>query len=188
MKKSLGLLFLPLLSCLLSAQHVSAGSGSALVLTHVTVIDVSGAAAKPDVTVIISGDRIRQIGRSGTMQLPQNSQVVDARGKFLIPGLWDMHIHWYDKDYLPLFIANGVTGVRIMSGAALHHEWRREVEGGTLLGPRMVIASEIVDGPKPLWPGSISVANETQARQAVDKIISNILPAFCLPVRPIVKS
>ena len=170
MKKSFVSLFLPVLLCLFSTQQVSAPRTSALVVTHVTVIDATGAAAKPDVTVIITGDRISQIGRSGTIQVAQNAQVVEARGKFLIPGLWDMHIHWYEKGYLPLFIANGATGVRIMFGAPLHHEWRKEIEDGSLLGPRMVIASAIVDGPKPFWPESISVADETQARQAVDKI------------------
>lgn len=170
MKKSLVSLFLPVLLCLLAAQQVSAPRRSALVVTHVTVIDATGGAAKADVTVIITGDRISQIGKSGTIQVPPNAQVVEARGKFLIPGLWDMHIHWYEKDYLPLFIANGVTGVRIMAGVPLHHEWRKEIEDGSLLGPWMVIASNIVDGPRPFWPGSISVTDETQARQAVDKI------------------
>ena len=94
MKKSLGSLFLLLLVCLSHAQQ----SSPARVLTHVTVIGMTGAAAKPDITVIITGTRICQIGRSGTIQVPQNAQVVEARGKFLIPGLWDMHMHahWGD--------------------------------------------------------------------------------------------
>ena len=93
--------------------------------------------------------------------------MVDATGKFLIPGLWDMHVHMDAEESLPLYIANGVTGVRVMFGAARHHQWRKAIEEGTLLGPRMVIASPIVDGPRPFWSGSISVANEAQARQAV---------------------
>src|SRR6266852_6048482 len=98
--------------------------------------------------------------------------VIDATGTSLIPGLWDMHVHWYgyDKGYLRLFTANGVTGVRIMWGAPIHFEWRREIQDGTLLGPRMVIASTIVDGPNPIWPASIAVANATEARQAVIKL------------------
>jgi imidazolonepropionase-like amidohydrolase len=81
-----------------------------------------------------------------------------------------MHVHWYEKDYLTLFLANGVTGIRVTSGQPLHREWRKQIEAGTLVGPRSVIASEIVDGPKPYWPGTISVSDEAQARQAVDKI------------------
>src|SRR5262249_19092575 len=94
-------------------------------------------------------------------------QVIDARGKFLIPGLWDMHVHWEMKDYLPLFIANGVLGVRVMWGMPIHHEWRKEISAGTLLGPRLNIASPIIDGPHPIWKGSVSVGNDAEARQAV---------------------
>jgi imidazolonepropionase-like amidohydrolase len=141
-----------------------------IALTHVTLIDITGAGVKPNFTVIISGDRIIRVGKSNETPIPKNAQVVDANGRFLIPGLWDMHVHWYEQDYLPLFIANGVTGIRIMSGGPLHREWRKQVEAGKLLGPRMVIASEIVDGPKPFWPGSISVTNAAEGRAAVDKI------------------
>jgi imidazolonepropionase-like amidohydrolase len=189
MRRSFGLFLVPfLLSCLV-AQEASEEPASPpprrakaaavqappdeptpLVLTHVTLIDMTSAAAKPDMTVIVSGDRILQVGKSNATPIPKYAQVVDANGRFMIPGLWDMHVHWYEQDYLGLFIANGVTGVRIMSGAPQHYEWRKEVEAGRLLGPRMYIASEIVDGPKPFWPNSISVKNAAEARQAVDQI------------------
>ena len=140
-----------------------------VVFTHVTVIDVTGGPASSDMTVVITGDRITEIAKTATVSMPKDAVVVDATGKFLIPGLWDMHIHWYLKDYLPLFIANGVTGVRQMWGMPMHHQWRREMESGMLLGPRLVIASPIVDGPKAVWPGSVSVSNEAEARLAVIK-------------------
>lgn len=96
---------------------------------------------------------------------------MNATGKFLIPGLWDMHVHTIRNiGYLPLFVANGITGIRIMWGDVSDHEWRCEIEAGNLVGPRMVIASPIVDGPKPYWSGSISVADESQARQVVAKL------------------
>jgi imidazolonepropionase-like amidohydrolase len=170
MKRALSLLLVPFLFSCLFAQQPPDAKPKTLVLTHVSIIDATGSPVQKDATVVITGDRITQIARTGQNYPPKGAQVIDASGKFLIPGLWDMHIHWYDTDYLPLFIANGVTGVRIMSGNALHHEWRKAIEAGTLLGPRMVIASEIVDGPKPLWPGSISVTNAAEGRQAVDKI------------------
>jgi imidazolonepropionase-like amidohydrolase len=148
-------------------QATSATSSPTLVITHVTVIDATGAPPKADMTVVIVNGRIREIGKMSSLQPPHDAQVVDATGKFLIPGLWDMHVHWGDTEYLPLFLANGVTGMRVMWGDPLHHEWRKQVEAGTLLAPHMVIASLIVDGPKPFWPGSISVSTEAQARQAV---------------------
>jgi imidazolonepropionase-like amidohydrolase len=140
------------------------------VLAHATVIDATGAAAKPDVTVIVTGDRITEMGRSGEIHIPKDAQIVDATGKFLIPGLWDMHVHWEEKEYLSLFIANGVTGIRIMSGLPIHHQWRKEIGNGSLLGPRLVIASLIVDGPRPMFPDSIAVTNAAEARRVVVEV------------------
>jgi cytosine/adenosine deaminase-related metal-dependent hydrolase len=131
------------------------------------VIDATGAPARPDTTIVIVGDRIAEIGTSGKARVPKADQVVDGTGKFLIPGLWDMHVHLDYKDYLPLFIANGVTGVRVMWGHPEHQQWRKDIEARRLLGPRMMIGSAIVDGPNPYWRSSISVSNEAQARQAV---------------------
>lgn len=144
-----------------------------LVLTHVNVIDATGAPVKVDMTVVITGDRITSIDKAAKIRVPQGARVVDARGKFLVPGLWDMHVHWYDERFLPLFIANGVTGVRQMFGAPLHLDWRERAARGQLLAPRLVIASPIVDGPNAVWGGSIKVANDPDARQAVQKIKSS---------------
>jgi imidazolonepropionase-like amidohydrolase len=118
-------------------------------------------------TIVMTGSQISALGETGHVRVPPEAQVVNATGKFVIPGLWDMHVHWYLKEYLPLFIANGVTGVRLMWGVPRHHAWRTEIEQGTLLGPRLVIASPIVDGPQPIWPGSTTVANAAEAREAV---------------------
>jgi imidazolonepropionase-like amidohydrolase len=167
MKKILLLLLSVVLPVPQAVQSQPAAPPAALVFTNVTVIDATGAPATPNVTVVINGDRITEIGKSQTVRIPKDAQVVDARGKFLIPGLWDMHIHWYQKDYLPLFIANGVTGVRFMWGMPQHQQWRKEIDDGKLIGPRMVIASAIVDGPNPIWPGSVAVGDEAAGRAAV---------------------
>jgi Amidohydrolase family len=139
-----------------------------LAIEHVNVIDVTDGNIQPDMDVIVAHGRIVSVVQAGKSRPPNDAQTVDGRGKYLVPGLWDMHVHWYDKNYLPLFIANGVTGVRMMWGEPLHHEWRKEIAEGKLLGPRMDLASAIVDGPKPVWPTSTSVSTPEQARQAVD--------------------
>jgi imidazolonepropionase-like amidohydrolase len=118
-------------------------------------------------TVEIAGDRIAAIEKTGDNPIPRDARIVDAAGKFLVPGLWDMHVHWYDERYLPLFTANGVTGVRQMWGMPMHYAWRMKQRNGSLVGPRQSIASTIVDGPKPFWPRSLAVHNETEARAAV---------------------
>lgn len=132
---------------------------TALVFTHVTVIDATGAPAKIDMTVVVRGDRIEELGKTGMLTVPQKAQVVDATGKFLIPGLWDMHIHpHHKKEYLSLFITNGITGMRVMWGAPEHHKWRKEIMAGELIGPRMIIS------------GNPPIGHEDEGRQAVRKI------------------
>lgn len=148
---------------------VNAGPGQkTLVFTHVTVIDATGAPAKPDMTVVIKGGRIAALGKTANVDFPENAHVVDATGKFLIPGLWDMHAHlWIGKRYLALFTANGVTGIRIMDGTPYQHEWRKEISAGELIGPRIIIASPPIDGPNQDKKGFFIVSNEEEGRQAV---------------------
>ncbi len=164
-----------LLVCLLplevfGRQEASSGQ-TALVFTDVTVIDATGAPVKPDMTVVVRGDRIEALGKTGKLTVPRNAQVVDATGKFLIPGLWDMHIHpWFGKNYLALFTANGVTGVRVMWGEPVHHKWRQEISAGKLIGPRMVIASRGIDGSDLFFSESIIVSSEDEGRQVVRNV------------------
>jgi imidazolonepropionase-like amidohydrolase len=81
-----------------------------LAISDVTIIDATGAPAKPHMTVIITGDRITKIAKTGEVAIPKDAQVINGTGKFLIPGLWDMHVHTVLKSlpqtYFPMFIAN----------------------------------------------------------------------------------
>ena len=153
-----------LLVCACSSAPAWARS---VVLRNATVIDVTGAPSRARATVVIAGNRIAAIGDADTVEVPSEAEVLDATGKFVIPGLWDMHVHWYLEEFLSLFIANGVTGARIMWGSRVHHAWRTAIERGSLLGPRLVIGSSIIDGPKPVWPGSVTVSRADDARAAV---------------------
>lgn len=154
------------------AQRNVANAAKQLAITHVAVVDVARGVVKRDMTIIIAGGRIAVVGKSTTVKIPRRSRVINAAGKFLIPGLWDMHVHLGDEDFdqaahLRLFIVNGVTGIRIMNGRPAHHAWRRKIEGGALLGPRIVIASRIIDGPDSYVSGAVKVRNEDEARVAV---------------------
>jgi cytosine/adenosine deaminase-related metal-dependent hydrolase len=151
----------------LAGQSAVAAQDNFLAFTHATLIDGTGSAAQADMTVVIKGNRIAAIGRSAATLPPKGSKTVDATGKFLIPGLWDSHVHWDDEKYLPLFIANGVVGIRMMWGFPKHHEWRERIERGALIGPHLLIASAIVDGPKPVWPDSVTAGNAAEGRKAV---------------------
>jgi imidazolonepropionase-like amidohydrolase len=137
-------------------------------ILHVTVVDVSSGAALKDSTVKIKGNRIVFVGptQEADSSLPG---AVNAHGAYLIPGLWDMHIHVHNTDELPLYIANGVTGVRIMSGERDTSAYRTELARRSP-SPEIYLASAIVDGSSPVWPGSIVVKNAADARRAVDEI------------------
>ncbi len=179
MRKNFALLFFPFLLSLLGAHQTPSVNPGILAITHVTVIDVTGAPAQPDITVVITGNRITEMGASGKIRVSTNAEVVDATGKFLIPGLWDMHVHTFFGKWvpggreitLPLFVANGITGVRDM-GSDLEPilEARKEISQGTLLGPRMVVAGPMLDGPKTQFPASIAISTPEDGRRAVDML------------------
>jgi imidazolonepropionase-like amidohydrolase len=165
MKRSVlfSFLFLTFICPLYSAKE------NLLVLSHVTVIDGTGIAPQPNRIVVIKNDRILNIDEADKISVPAGAEVIDGTGKFLIPGLWDMHVHWFDEDYLPVFIANGVTGVRIMWGEPTHRKWRKKIEKGILIGPRMLIGSELIDGTPPVFEQSASsaVSGEKEAKRIV---------------------
>jgi membrane dipeptidase len=169
-------------------ERIAARSGGAagtetrpLAITHVTVVDATGAPPRADMTVMIAGDRIVAMDTSPELTPPSDAQVIEAAGKFLIPGLWDMHFHLDDPELwptgvtraekemvFPLLIANGVTGIRDMAGSLEQlTQWRERIALGQLLGPRIVAAGPFIDGPSARWPGSLSVSSEAEARAAV---------------------
>ncbi|HVF27019.1 MAG TPA: amidohydrolase family protein [Pyrinomonadaceae bacterium] len=151
-------------------QISNAAQSRSIVLRNVTVIDATGSPPLPNMTVVISGNRIVALGRTERVRVPRNAQVINGTGKFLIPGLWDMHIHLSlaTELVIPALIANGVTGVRDMGGSIDQiDEWRRRIAGGDLLGPRIVRAGSVVDGQKPDAPFRLTVTSTTEARQAV---------------------
>jgi imidazolonepropionase-like amidohydrolase len=159
-----------LVYCLLLSLPASAQKGAVIAITHITVIDCTGAGAKPNSTVVINGDRISGIGPSESVKIPADARVIDANGKFLIPGLWDMHGHLTDatETAFPLLIMNGVTGVRDMGGELDQIDrWRSEIENGSRVGPHIIRAGPFVDGPKPGVPHRLTVRTPEEARRAV---------------------
>ena len=120
-----------------------------LAVTDVAVVDVVTGVTLSKQTVLISGNRIVAIGTSPSTGVPRGAQALNATGKFLIPGLWDMHSHVTDfgRTSLALYLTQGVTGIRDMGAErfAAAKAWRDSIAAGQLLGPRMRIASPIVE-------------------------------------------
>jgi imidazolonepropionase-like amidohydrolase len=142
-------------------------TSSSLAITNVAVVDTVSGALQPDMTVVVTGERITDVGPAARLRVAEGVRQVDGRGRFLIPGLWDMHAHLYFAETLPLSVANGVTGARVMDGIPVLHRSRGEIAAGTLVGPRFVIGSRLIDGPKPVFAYAITVKDGTDARQAV---------------------
>jgi len=150
-----------------------------IVINNVSVVDVRSGAILADQTVILDRNRIASVGPSKSAKYPRNAPSVNGHGYFLIPGLWDMHVHLVFGDWfpgaqditLPLLIANGVTGVRDMgSELEIVQNWRNEIEAGRLLGPRIFTSGPMLDGPKPRFPSSIAIATPEDGRRAVDTL------------------
>jgi imidazolonepropionase-like amidohydrolase len=174
-RDSLKTILLVLVLCpvpeLMHGQAFPLPRAAPLVFMHITVIDATGAPPKRDMTVVVAQGRIARIEASAGARVSKEARVVNGRGKYLIPGLWDMHVHiWETQLTFPLFLANGVTGVRNTGGHMDElKSWREAVASGKLLGPHMVICGPVVDGPPPVHPDhSIVVRNADEARQAVD--------------------
>jgi imidazolonepropionase-like amidohydrolase len=159
---------------LLIAGACTASRQPSIAITHVSVIDVVSGTTRADNTVIITGNRIIYAGPAGSANVPGDARVLDGRGKFLIPGLWDMHVHafvWVFSDFAgPLMLANGVTGARDMGyfiDTTLR--WTRDIAAGRESGPRLVVGVRI-DGPVGRAKFVSHVANETDAVRAVDTL------------------
>ena len=136
--------FCLVLTPLSTAQHKPAPA--LIVITHATLINPGTSSVQANRTIVITGDHITSVSDTAKFQSPKIARVIDATGQYLIPGLWDMHVHsafgdWFPggRDIiLPLFIANGVIGVRDMGGdVPVLLEWRKEIADGQTIGPRM---------------------------------------------------
>jgi len=150
-------------------------------ITHVTVIDTVSGNAIRDQTVVLRGGLITRMGSSSTINTFWAPLVVDATGKFLIPGLVDMHVHLTgagepagSREFiLPLLLANGITTVRDMGGKVEYlKQLRSEIASGSRLGPQIFFTGPYLDGDPPAYQPSIVVQTPQEARDAVDRFSS----------------
>jgi imidazolonepropionase-like amidohydrolase len=162
----------------------------AVAIRGVTVVDVIDGSLRREQTVLVSGNRITAVGAADQIRTPDAAEVVDGAGGFLIPGLWDMHVHsvanvtWDMRVgsignaewHFPLFLAYGVTSVRNMNDATadptlkVTSSVKRRLAEGTLLGPRLLANGPAVDGDPPLVSNPVVVRSAAEARAVVDTL------------------
>ena len=123
-----------------------------LAVTGATLIDGTGAPPLPNATIVIEGDRFSRVGPQVATPVPHGAEVIDARGRFLIPGLTDMHVHagTPDREHLPLFLAAGVTTVLDLGGQVADLAgYRAAVAAGAKIGPRLYFAGPMLEEGEP---------------------------------------
>ena len=112
---------------------------------EVNVISMDREGILRNQTVITENDRIITIGPSESVQIPSEAIPIDSRGKYLMPGLSDMHVHTWEENDMILYIANGVTTIRIMAGSTWHLKLREKIVQGELPGPRIYLCGDFLD-------------------------------------------
>lgn len=148
------------------------GANPSIALENVTVIDVADGAVRPNQTVVVADNRITQVGPAAEVVLPAETTKIGAAGRFVVPGLWDMHVHFASADYAPLFVANGVVGVRDMHAHVpfILLPLRTAIAQGKVVGPQILTAISMVDGAPPMWADAVSAANPEAGRKAVQSL------------------
>lgn len=156
-------------------------NASTIAITHVTVIDPANSTIHPDFTVIVTQSRLSAVGPSVSTAISPDTKIVDAVGKFMIPGLVDMHLHLLGagepsgsrKFILPLLIGNGITTVRDMGGDVQQlKQIRKEIDAGKQIGPQIFFTGPYLDGDPPSFQPSIVVHNEAEANDALKQLKS----------------
>ena len=147
--------------------------GATLAIRDITVIDIVRDSAEPHQTILVRNGRIAA-GPAHAIRIPDRAKVVNGRGKYAIPGLWDMHVHLWDKEnVLPRYVAWGVTGVRDMgSDLARTRKWRSEIDSGKAMGPQVVTCGPALNGrpsENPKLP-VVVIATPEEARREIDRL------------------
>lgn len=166
-----------LLCACLSACGPS-GTPADLAITNATLVDVRSGTVKPGRTIVVVGGTIAAVGDSAAGFAP--ARTIDASGKFVMPGLWDMHVHFgggpalidENQRLLPLYVAHGITTVRDAAGDLSPSvlEWRAAVGAGTLLGPTIYTSGPKLEGLNSVWPGDYEVGTAAEVTAALDKL------------------
>jgi imidazolonepropionase-like amidohydrolase len=179
MKKLVSVLLAGL--ALLPLSTAAAKEHADLIIRHATIVDVAGARLIADQTVATKGDVIVAVGGDAeVVEAWSAGRIIDGSQRFLIPGLWDMHVHFgggpalveENKALLPLYVAHGITTVRDASGDLPDDvlAWRGEIASGKLFGPTLLSSGPKIEGIKPIWKGTIETGSEADVDAAVTKL------------------
>ena len=169
------------LALAMPANMVRAEERGDVIVRHVNVVDVAGERIAGDQAVVTRGDDIVAVGPDAAIASQwQAGRSIDGSGKYLIPGLWDMHVHFgggpelieENKALLPLYVAHGITTIRDASGDLPDQvlSWREEIANGSLFGPTLYTSGPKIEGLNPIWKGTI----EAGSREGIDAALARL--------------
>ena len=165
--------------------RASAQNATPLAILDTNVVDVIEGASHSHQSIVVAAGRIAAVGPADSVKVPPDATRIPGQGLYVIPGLWDMHVHLRSAHSKPqvalieenaalldLFLPNGVVGVREMGGDLADYvlQWREEIRSGKRTGPRILTALRKIDEEPPEWPGSLGVKTPAEAREAVRQV------------------
>ena len=164
-----------------ASPALAASAQGDVIIRHVTIIDVEAAKTVAGQAVVLKGDDIVAVGADAVIAKGWRAgRTIEGKGRYLIPGLWDMHVHFgggpelieENKALLPLYVANGITTIRDCSGDLPEQvlAWRNEIASGSLFGPRLLTSGAKIEGIAPVWKGTIEVGSAADVDAALDRL------------------
>jgi Amidohydrolase family len=175
-KKSLRRSALLLVLSLAISTHAGRAETTLLAIKGATLVDVHTGRRIGNSAILVEKDRIKEVGDASNLRIPTDARVIDAHGKWVIPGLIDMHVHGSSRKDVPiaLYVANGITAIRDMGGNVTSLRMTRQrIESGETLGPHLFYTGNVLDGSPPVVPPmSFIVDSPQEAKGAVEFLIS----------------
>ncbi|MCC6072696.1 amidohydrolase family protein [Massilia sp. GCM10020059] len=177
-KLAAALLAAGLLNTAFAAERIAVD----VALTQATIIDVAAGTRATGQSVLLKGDTIIAVVKDAELKNYAPKKVIKLRGKYLMPGLWDTHVHFgggealieENKQLLPLYLAHGITTVRDCAGDLSDTvlSWRRQIAEGKLAGPTIFASGPKLEGIKPMWKGTLEVGTPEDVSKALDKLLA----------------
>lgn len=166
-------------SLLLISCNQDKGITFDILIKDANIVDTQTGDIIQNQNIGINGETIEKVASLDQSKNWTGGQIINAKGKYVIPGLWDMHMHFGDetlvnenKNMLPLYLANGVTTIRDcaadISSSVL--KWRKQIENGQLAGPTIFTAGPKLEGKDSIWPGDLEIETEAELAEALDTL------------------
>lgn len=174
-------LFAALAALFLSMPALAAPRSADVIIRHATIVDVAGARTVPGQAIVVRGGDIVAVGADARIARQwRAARAIDAGGRYVIPGLWDMHVHFgggpdliaENEALLPLYLAHGITTIRDCAGDLPEQvlAWRAAIARGELQGPTLLTSGPKIEGLKPIWKGTLETGSKADVDAALAKL------------------